>query len=598
MITIKIRDWVPIGGVTHISTTYQVATDINFTNLVDNNQQDTANISAYYSQVVVPVNATYFVRVMRYFSNNTNSGWGDPIAVSNSQVNAGVLTYEPVMVYAPVVAVDNNELLDPASTTYTITTNAFIGRSEGHGYTIWAVLNDNNEVIEYVKSTVKLTSITFNKGVTKFLNTKFIRIIVIHGTLTNIESGPSEITKTIAEANFKIATSSDVHSPGVNLLVDIIRSPTGINSDVTKVALQDLNGIVLWEQVISSGVNSITVPGLLFAEETQYLLVAYGNPADSRHSYVIPVRVRAAAVLDKIDRSYVYRKTVTRDNLGNRFPRNTTFGLRESYNSKVITPSPNRLRHTTMNADGSYTALSNAISGIYLPPTGDNVAYVRPISNDRLLLDYGYGGTVRTTIYNVDYYNNSATIDATAVISSNSIAVNNGIVFTDNNEFYIARDNSTTLSKYVIVGSALNKANIPLPTTMSKLAVVTKGAGTSLLLFGRDANKVSSYDIDTGTYSDTHTIPVEFRGRTLKQEKLVNGDVIIWKPIRVETVNGTVMTDTVLDMLYIDNANSVMTHIVPATGINFNTRGSILTNSGKVLLITDAPSGTNVLVFE
>lgn len=598
MITIKIRDWVPIGGVTHISTSYQVATDINFTNIVDNNQQDTKNLSAYYSQVVVPVNSTYYVRVMRYFSNNTNSGWGDPIAVSNSQANAGVLTYEPVIVYTPVVTVDNNKLLDPASTTYTITTNAFIGRNEGHGYTIWVVLNDNNEVIEYVKSTVNLTSITFNKGVTKFLNTKFIRVIVIHGTLTNIESGPSEITKTITEANFKIATSSDVHSPGVNLLVDIIRSPTGINRDVSKVELQDLNGAVVWEQVVSSSTNTITVPGVVFTEETQYLLVAYGIPADSKHSYVIPVRVRAAAVLDKLDRSYVYRKTVTPDSLGNRFPRNTTFGLRESYNSKIITPSLNRLQHTTMNADGSYTALSNVIGGIYLPPAGVDNAYVRPISNDRLLLDFGNGPDVRTTIYNVDYYNNSATIDATLVKRGNSIAINNGIVFTDTNEFYIARDKSTTLSKYTIVGAALNKVNIPLPTTMSKLAVVTKGAGNSLLVFGRDANKVSSYDIDTGTYTDTYTIPLEFRGRTLKQEKLVNGDVIVWKPIRVETVNGTVITDRVLDMLYIDNANSVITHIVPATGINFNTRGSILTNSGKVLLITDAPSGTNVLVFE
>jgi len=598
MITIKIRDWAPIGGVTHISTTYQVATDINFTNLVDNNQQDTKNISAYYSQVVVPVNTTYFVRIMRYFSNNTNSGWGDPIAVSNSQVNAGVLTYEPVIVYTPVVSVDNNELLNPASTTYTITTNAFIGRNEGHGYTIWAVLNDNNEVIEYVKSTVKLTSITFNKGVTKFLNTKFIRVIVIHGTLTNIESGPSEITKTITETNFKIATSSDVHSPGVNLLVDIIRSPTGINRDVSKVALQDLNGTVLWEQVISSGVNNITVPGLLFTEETHYLLVAYGIPADSKHSYVISVRVRAAAVLDKLDRSYVYRKTVTPDTLGNRFPRNTIFGLRESYNSKIITPNPYTLQHTTMNSDGSYTALSNTISGIYLTSIGGNVIYVRPISNDRILVDYEYGASVRTTIYNVDYYNNSATIDATAVINGNSVAINNGIVVTGTNEFYIARDNATTLSKYTIAGYALNKVNIPLPTTMSKLAVVTKGDGNSLLVFGRDATNVSSYDIDTGTYTDTHTIPAEFRGRTLKQEKLVNGDVIIWKPIRVETVNGIVVTDTVLDMLYIDNANSTMTHIVPLPYINVNTRGSILTNSGKVLLITDAPAGTNVLVFE
>jgi len=74
MITIKIKLWPNVGPLTHTATDYQVSSNINFTNILDSHLNDAVNLTVYYSQVIIPANTTYYVRVRRHLlDTNTNA---------------------------------------------------------------------------------------------------------------------------------------------------------------------------------------------------------------------------------------------------------------------------------------------------------------------------------------------------------------------------------------------------------------------------------------------------------------------------------------------------------------------------------------------
>jgi len=597
MITIKIRDWAVIGGITQVATSYQVAADSGFTNIVDDNPVDATNITAYYSPAIVPLNATYYVRVMRHFSDNTNSGWGEVLAVTNTQPNGGLLAYDPIKVYQPVVIADPT-ILDINSTTYTLTSSQFVGVNEGHGYTVWVVLNDRGDVLEFAKSTIDLTSITFPKVLTKFLDTKYIKVLAIHGTLTGIESPAGVVTKNISNVGFNMSIPADNHAAGMDLYVTLNPTPNVANNVISKLVLKDVNGTELWTQPVINGVVDITVPGTLFIEDTQYLLSAYGIPADAAHTYTIGVFVRPAATLDRIDRSYKYSKTLRAGTSVEVSPVNTSFVTTELFNSKILLPVNGGIAHSIMNQDGSFSTPITPITGIAIGTTGTNSCLLRMLSKNRLLLDYATVGGSSTTIYNLDYYNNIAVVSSTLVNTGNDLGQNGGIVFTSENTYYTARVGDTSIYVNNILTNSITTTAIPLPINETAVVLITKDQNNNLLVFCKDASVVYRYDIDTGVYTDKYTLPLTFRGRTLKQQLLVNGDVLIWKPINTETVNGSPVSDTNIDMFYIDNVNSVVTTFIGITGVSYDIPSIILDNSGKLTLVTSAATGSNVVTFE
>lgn len=598
MISIKIRDWVIIGGVAHTQTSYQVGANIAFTNIVDNHPNDGVNINNYYSPVVVPVGATYYVRVMRHFSNGTTSGWGEPMAVTNEQANGGVIVHDDIVVYRPVVTVDLNSLVDPNSVSYTINTSDFVAVNDGHGYTVWIVLNDKNEIIEYVKSTTNLTSITFTKNINTFLNTSRVRIVVIYGTNTGIESPPGESIKNITNVNFSISTVNKVHAPSMDLKVTLHKTPNAANNVISKIVLKDINGSGLIDLPVAATDTSTIIPGVMFAPETQYLVVAYGVPADEQHTYTVPVDVSVANALDKLNLTHTYTRVITPPELIQRMGGPVDLGSEDLFNNKFLVGSNGTVVPMVMNANGSVSNAGPAIGGINLGTAANTQSiYIRPMSNDRLLVDYQVGSGSRTTIYSVDYYRNVANVLATTPHGGNALGRNNGLVFDTQDSWYYVRTTGLSLNRNIYNAGSIVNTIMPLPKGVTKPGLVTKGQGHNLLLFATDANDIYLFDTVNHTYKKQYLLPLTFRGRTLKQQELINGDVLVWKPLRVETVNGVRHADTTLEMLYIDNRNNIITTITPLNLRTYNLRGSILTNSGEVLLISDEVNKGNVYKF-
>ena len=594
MLTIKIPVWVPIGGLTHTATSYQVATDVNFTNIIDNHLDDTVNLSVYYSPVIVPANTTYYVRVNRKFSDGSTSGWGDIMPAVSDSANGGVITYQPIIVHRPIVSVDSATLMDQTSTTYTISTSKFVGVNEAHGYTIWMVTDDQNKVIEYSKSTTNLTSITLTKKPNMLLGTKYLRFTAIHGTLTKIESPIGEFVQDLSLADFIISIPNTIQSAGINVDVSISYPAGGTNNTINNIELRDTNDNVLWTTSVAANATSIVIPGGLLIEGTQYLIVATG-PNDVSGIAVhktIPLNIARAYNVLSIDYGFIYRQTIDTLKYG-RYPGISNITTEELTSGKTLAVSNGNVYNTDINPDRTFTIGNipyNGLSG------GDGLSLLRTMHNIGVVHN-----VINTTTYakavHLDIANNSIQYITSVMANDDHVLDRNAVVIIADKVYTYSTSNGLEEHTITTAGVVSSKS-LTLPNGVTDIATIAVGSGNSLLVVPVGGTTIESYDIATNTYSTIYTLPTVFRNRTLKQSRLINGDVLIWKPIRSEVVNGSTVTDTDLDMLYIDNRLGTATHIVPITNRTYDLQGSILRDSGELLLITDAANGANVLAFE
>jgi len=131
MVTLIIKPWVPINGLTHASTSWQIATDNTFTNIVDELNANSTWLEIYYSPITIPPSTTYYARSQRTLSDGTVLPWTDPIPVRADDISTAILLHQEVLIEKPVVSIDENTL-DTASTTLTIKSSR--GRFIGDGH--------------------------------------------------------------------------------------------------------------------------------------------------------------------------------------------------------------------------------------------------------------------------------------------------------------------------------------------------------------------------------------------------------------------------------------------------------------------------------
>jgi len=345
----------------------------------------------------------------------------------------------------------------------------------------------------------------------------------------------------------------------------------------------------------------VVIPGSIFDAGEQFLVTGYGIPEDEQHSYTIPIRVRQDAMLNNVDPSYVYKKTLRVASGNSVFPNKSQFATREWFNGRILTPYQGKLRYISVNADSSFSLANQLINNISLTALANANMVVIPLANDRIMVDYAKtaaGITSRTDIYNINYFNETATLLRGINNADHTLGSTNSYVLLDTNRVIVGRLKASSLVDTDLSAIPIGKTLISLPTNEKTVELITKDIGNSILVFCTNAVNIYSYSLDTGTYIVKYPLPVAFRGRRLKQQLLTNGDVVVWKPLRTEIVGGVSVSDTVVDMLYIDNTNSTCTHITPIGGRTSNILGSVLNNDGSLFLISNNITGPNTLVFE
>ena len=136
----------------HLSTTWQLATDVNFVNIVDESIDDTINLTSWEVQNL-QIDKKYYVRVL-YKSEHYVSGYSDTV---NFWTPDGSINKPTIL--TPIDGTVN------MAQTITVTADAYstFGHSQPHLSTTWQISDDANFlniVAQSVNNTINLTTWT------------------------------------------------------------------------------------------------------------------------------------------------------------------------------------------------------------------------------------------------------------------------------------------------------------------------------------------------------------------------------------------------------------------------------------------------------
>ena len=123
-------------GETHVASTWQIATDAGFTNIISSISDNTSNKTTW-STSLLSINTTYYIRVRYFGTTNVYSAWS----------TASSFTTSSTFITTPAITAPANWATNQSS-TYNITSSAFASSYTGdvHTETDWQIATDTGFV--------------------------------------------------------------------------------------------------------------------------------------------------------------------------------------------------------------------------------------------------------------------------------------------------------------------------------------------------------------------------------------------------------------------------------------------------------------------
>lgn len=177
-------------GLTHISTSYLVATDVNFRNIILNVEKDTVNLQELRAELNISDNDNVYIKFKFHYTDNKESSWSRVITLKGSQKG---LAFSDTIVATPKLSLSKDVLSDGTYTLKIETSNfsMFAGGGD-HESSSWAIEDSDKKVI-YSRSRDEdnLTSITINSSLLE--QNKAYRITVVHHSSTKANSNAGSL---------------------------------------------------------------------------------------------------------------------------------------------------------------------------------------------------------------------------------------------------------------------------------------------------------------------------------------------------------------------------------------------------------------------
>jgi len=604
MITLEARKTPDINGLTHQSTSWQIATDISFTNILEESLLDTENLTVYYSAVVLPLSTTYYARYKKYYDNGQDGGWVVIDNITNA-INDDKLLFAAydISIEAPMVTTTVSEIL--TSETLDIKTSSFRGVGDGHTATHWFVFDrDNNVIYAKLNDTVNKTAISIPKSELDVSDRTYIRLGAIHVTGTGMESGLGARNYTLYNFNFDIVSATKLVVPNVDYVLTVKKLNPATATNIKYINLYDATGeTLLWSTPVTDPtLTEFTIPAIYMVAESDVVL--------------------SLVVLDNRDRSVYYKRMLHILPVAN---------YKEYDNSLTITRS---LKFSYEDVLGKIpTGLHSVV--------GYNNILPMSKSTDSSVYKVTYDTTTDKLTYTTDKFNGVSTL--------NTNNVNIFINYREDHRILIDTldvDNHPTFLVYkynVFTDSGVLLYNIPRPTevdSMGKTNAIVRVSNYEYIYIPTNSNTIKKLNIDTGVITDVITLDMspntditmldignnrvmliggdsgtdpfyttiynyaaneidrgqaidkKFMARPLKNVKLPNNDVIVFR----STFNQSNDTDN--DILYYNTEENT----IELQSFNFNSNESwdvsIELNYTKTLIGTTLPASTKVYVYK
>ena len=303
MLTLTIYKWPEVEleiGLEHVSTDWEVASDVGFTDIIDSIYESTDFITLYTSNVVVPEGITFYARARRVFNDGSKSNW-----IESSVQATTEFAYTPLgkdYIAYPSIVVDDSS--DPSNII--ITTSAFYSGIDSHAFTNWCIKNKNGDTIYHsLKDATNLTSITVAKTLIGYDNLNSIDIFVSYGGISGRHSKVGYKHHVITDFKFVVTSNLVSVSPFKSYLLtwDLL-TEVGDPYPLSSVTVKDSDGTVLVASALTNE-TAILVPKELIEENQTYYFdfKAAGNDDDVKR---ITMVTHKDIVAFSVDHEFVY----------------------------------------------------------------------------------------------------------------------------------------------------------------------------------------------------------------------------------------------------------------------------------------------------
>lgn len=579
MIAVKIKPWTPIDGVIHIGTTWQVATDIYFTNIIEVSNEDVDNL-LYLSQVTVPVGHTYYVRAQRNFDNPNHDYFTDPMPVSNIEEEYSTFTLsKDITIDTPMIYVNDDSLYDTAD-TFKVRTSKFRSNSNAHLYTHWLILDGVDEVLY---SSLYDANDKIEKNIPKsigYLNKNAIKIIAIHVGPNGIESPLGMITKELGKFNFEVVSNLVNVKPNVPLEIKLSRPKPLLDLKIVTVEVVNSGSDETIYETNTIDNNTITIPSYLMLPGQKFYLDIYAYSDLDVYSKVRKqITVTDYNVSNIINERHVYDKALTDHYIeydihiadyttSTMLPDRTIAVVEQDrYIIRTYEVIDKKLVPTNIELGGA-SLIGGSNVGTYLKYLDNNYLFVDTLSPDGTPLFLLFLHNIHTNEFNL-----MSTISRPA--ETKSIGWTNAIYQVDINNFIYNPVGTNKLIKVNIANNTLTDLpDIPLnPTSTFTFAYL---GNNRILIIGGTNNETMVYDFGSNIYTKGISIvPASFVNANLKTISLINGDSLILNPSITES--------TVFNSLYLDFNTKVMSPINLDMVVDYPTSAT-LSITGDVVL--------------
>lgn len=294
MVTLSIRPWVVLGGILHTGTNWQIASDIGFTDIQDELMNSSDFINVFYSNVMIPLGETYYVRSQRILDEGTLLPWSDPVAISNTYDNNAILSNDIISIDKPSLSIDPAEIYDNLNPTISVTASNYSAIGDGHYCTHWFFLDENNKIVwNSVYDKFNLSNIIINKSDISMDQIKSLTIKAFYATATGIISDVAEYYIDFHIVNFNITNDLDLPiNANQDYIINFAKPTAELNMNITGIYLYNGNNTQVFNQDISADISSITIPAAAIAITDTYTMNIYFNEDDKIYyrTYTLTVK--------------------------------------------------------------------------------------------------------------------------------------------------------------------------------------------------------------------------------------------------------------------------------------------------------------------
>ena len=585
MVTLKIRPWDTIDGITHSTTSWRVSTDLAMTNIIDELVDDSVWLTIYYSAVTVPLGVTYYASSQRTLSDGTVLPWTDPFPIRSTNNTQALLLHEEIVIEQPIVEVDEDSLLD-TSTDLILNTSTARSAGDNHFSTHWIIESNDKVIFSSMYDQDNLTTISIPKDSINLSNVSSLKVTVIHNTASGIESKPGVIIKNIHEYNFEILTNLYSVDPYLDLNIlfkrIVVSDIIGIRKAVLKGKFSDE---VVFEQSYVTDIDRIRIPKELILPDREYALelhVVSGVYSDILY-YTVNTNSNTTRSL-YVNKDYTYENNIVP--AGN--DANTNIldmaSYYETFDHFTLGSDPDTstdlYKYVYDRANSVLTCTYDYIPGSSILDTVTGL-YSRVLEGNILLTDTLNNGYPTFVTYEYNPIDNLVTIKNTIERTDevNPIGITNAIVPIDiSTLYYLQVDNATCLSILDISTGSVNKTIDHPGNPIDNGFLINLGDGR-LLIGGGDNTKTFIYNISTSTWSDGIAMPLEFRNIPLRVDNLINRDAIVYRTVK----DGSYDDDNILKF---DHLEQDFQLIEPGTNNTEAHTSSILLADYRVLLLS------------